>query len=469
MRSTEAREQEDATRRTPRVDVSQMLSLRTRVVLSAAAVLTLFILLTSLALERAMRETVASAREERLQAQIFLLMAAGEEESAGLVFPNALAESRLTLPGSGLYAQVLNALGDPLWQSPSAVGTELPTPAPLAPGQRRFEHLHGHDGTDYLVLAFGVSWATGPTPQDYTFVVAEDSSAFEAEITQFRASLAGWLGGMALLMLVALVLILRWGLTPLRQVAAEVAAVESGQQPQIQGRYPAEIRVLTGNLNALLAHERARQRRLDNTLGDLAHSLKTPLAVMRGAIDDGQPADPVRALLLEQLTRMGHLVEYQLQRARAGGRQAATLAPPVPVRQAAERLITSLHKVYRDKRVQVDLELDHAIVFRGIEGDLLEMLGNLLDNAFKWCGRRVRLSGEGTRNALTLVIDDDGPGIPSAQAIHLLERGARADETTPGHGIGLAVVREICTAYGGELRVASSPLGGARLCLRLPI
>ncbi len=265
-----------------------MMSLRTRVLLSAAAVLTLFILLTSLALERAVRDTAQSAREDRLQAQIFLLMAAGEEEPTGLVFPNALAESRLTLPDSGLYALVLSALGDPIWRSPSAVGAEIPIPSPLPPGQRRFERRPGSDGQEYLVLGFGVSWATGPVPQDYTFVVAEDSSAFEAEVRQFRASLAGWLGAMALLMLVALLMILRWGLTPLRRVAAEVAAIESGGQTQIQGRYPAEIRALTGNLNALLAHERARERRLDNTLGDLAHSLKTPLAVMQGALDEGE-------------------------------------------------------------------------------------------------------------------------------------------------------------------------------------
>lgn len=443
-----------------------MMSLRTRVMLSAAAVLTVFILLTSLALERAVRDTAESAREDRLQAQIFLLMAAGEEESSGLVFPNALAESRLTLPGSGLYALVLNALGDPIWQSPSAVGVDIPLPQPLAPGQRRFERRQGSDGQDYLVLGFGVSWATGPVPQDYSFVVAEDASAFESEVRQFRASLAGWLGLMALLMLVALMLILRWGLTPLRRVAAEVAAIESGDRTQIQGRYPAEIRALTGNLNALLAHERARQRRLDQTLGDLAHSLKTPLAVMRGALDEEE--SPTADLLREQLARMWTIVEYQLQRARASGQPLATLAPPIPVRRVAERLSASLTKVHRDKSVAVTLDIDPTADFRGVEGDLFEMLGNLLENAFKWCHRQIRVSGASSRGILTVTVEDDGPGIPPDQAVRLLERGARADEVTPGHGIGLAVVREMCEAYGGDIRVERGALGGARLRLRLP-
>ncbi|MBK1716828.1 ATP-binding protein [Thiocystis violacea] len=445
-----------------------MMSLRARVLLSAAAVLALFVLLTSLALERAVRDAVFSAREERLQAQIFLLMAAGEEGEEGLVFPNALAESRLTLPDSGLYAQVLDALGDPIWTSPSAIGAEVPKPQPLAPGQRRFERRPGGDRRDYLLLAFGVTWATGPVPRDYTFIAAEDASSFESEVAQFRASLAGWLGAMAALMLVSLVLILRWGLKPLRRVAGEVACIEAGGQTQIQGRYPREIQALTGNLNALLAHERARQRRLDNTLGDLAHSLKTPLAVMRGALEESRVPPANAELIQEQLTRMGHIVEYQLQRARAGNQKAAILAPPVPVRRAAERLIASLTKVYRDKPVTLSLEIDPAILFRGVEGDLLEMLGNLLENAFKWCRQRIRLSAETARGTLTLLIEDDGPGIPPDQAARLLERGARADEATPGHGIGLAVVREIGEAYGGELRVESSQLGGAGFRLRLP-
>ncbi|EXJ13617.1 ATP-binding protein [Imhoffiella purpurea] len=446
-----------------------MMSLRTRVALSGAAVLTVFVLLTSLAMERAVRDSVLSAREERLQAQIFLLMAAGEEEPGGLVFPKALAEPRLSLPNSGLYAKVLNALGDPIWQSASAVvGAESPTPLPLAPGQQRFERLTGRDGRAYLALAFGVTWATGPTPQDYTFVVEEDAATFHAEVGQFRASLAVWLGGMSVLMLVTLVLILRWGLKPLRRVAAEVSAIESGNRTQIQGQYPAEIRALTGNLNALLAHERARQRRLDNTLGDLAHSLKTPLSVMRGALEEGQVPSPVVETLQEQVTRMGHIVEYQLQRARAGGQQAATLAPPVPVRRTAERLIATLNKVHRDKGIQVALAMDASLQFHGVEGDLMEMLGNLLENAFKWGRRRIRVGGTKRGGRLTLAVEDDGPGIPPEQASQLLERGARADEATPGHGIGLAVVREICDAYGGRLQVDRSTLGGARFRLILP-
>ncbi|NEX19807.1 GHKL domain-containing protein [Thiorhodococcus mannitoliphagus] len=445
-----------------------MRSLRARVLLSAAAVLTLFVLLTALALERAVRDAVIAAREERLQAQIFLLMAVGEEDQGGLVFPNALAEPRLTLPNSGLYAEVLSALGDPVWRSPSALGLETPAPLPLPPGQRRFARLSAPDGKQYLVLAFGVTWATGAVPQDYSFVVAEEAAAAEREVVQFRTSLATWLGAMTLLMLVALVLVLRWGLRPLRQVTEELATIESGRQAQIIGRYPREIETLTDRLNALLAHERARQRRLDNTLGDLAHSLKTPLAVMQGALEEGEIARSTQGPLQEQLERMHHIVDYQLQRARTSGQGSMTLAPPVPVGAVAKRLIASLEKVHRDKGVAVAMRIDDGLLFRGVEGDLMEMLGNLLENAFKWCHGQIRLESRREPSQWSLCIEDDGPGIPEGQVSRLLERGARADESTPGYGIGLAVVREISAAYGGRLEIDRSTLGGARVRLSLP-
>ncbi|WP_296808696.1 ATP-binding protein [Thiocapsa sp.] len=444
------------------------MSLRARVVASAAAVLAVFILLTSLALERAFRDTAESSREERLLAQIFLLMAAAEAENDGLVFPDALAEARFSLPGSGLYARVFDMSDRLIWESASAIGIPEPSPMELLPGQRRLELRRGADGEGYLVEGFGVSWETGELPRHYVFVVAEDMAAFNEEVGRFRASLAVWLGAMALLMLTALVLILAWGLAPLRRVSAEVAAIESGQQDKILGRYPTEISTLTDNLNGLLAHAQARQMRLDNALGDLAHSLKTPLAVMRGAVGDAGSGQDTRALMEEQLGRMDNIVAHQLQRARTGTAPASILAPPVPIRRVAERLLASLAKVYRDKGVEVTLAVPQDLQINGVEADLMEMLGNLLDNAFKWSRTEVRIGARMSKGLLVIAIEDDGPGIPPRDAERLLARGARADEAVPGHGIGLAMAREICEAYGGRLSVESSTLGGARICLNLP-
>lgn len=444
-----------------------MRSLRARVVLAAAGVLAVFVLLTSLALERAFRDAAESAREERLLSQLFLLMAAAEAEGGVLVLPRDLAEPRLGLPESGLYAAVLDELGEPVWRSASTAGIDVPLQGALLPGRRLFERRRDDAGNDYFVARFGVSWATGTVPVTYTFAVAEDLAPYRKELARFRTALAGWLAAMSMLMLGALLLAIRWGLKPLRRVADEVAAIEHGRQERIKGDYPTELRSLTDNLNALLAHERSRQKRLDNALGDLAHSLKTPLSVMRGALDSEIGGRERIASLQEEIARMDQLVAYQLQRARSRAGAAAGLGPRASVAQTAARLGASLAKVYRDKAVELEIDIDKGLAFGGTEGDLLELLGNLMDNAYKWASRRVRVSAGGARRQLTITVEDDGPGISAQQAARVLERGARADEQKPGHGIGLAVAREICEAHGGVLEIRKSALGGASVRVRM--
>lgn len=440
-----------------------MRSLRGRLVLSVTLVLIVSVLLTTLALERAFHDAARSSREERLLAQLYLLMAAAEVEDDQLVLPDHLDEPRLSLPGSGLSARIFDDTGSAVWESASALTTLQPEPVRLPPGEFRVTEGAGAERGGSLVGVFGVSWATGPVPINYTFAVAEDLAELNREVAGFRVSLWRWLGAMSVLMLLALALILGWGLRPLRRVAAEVAAVESGRQRRIEGVYPAELGLLTDNLNALLAQEHARQQRLDHALGDLAHSLKTPMAVMSGVIDEFATDVPGRRVLHEQLARMREIVEYQLRRARAGATQIHGLGPRVSMRRTAERLAASLAKVYREKSVTLELALEGDPAFKGSESDLMELLGNLLDNAYKWCRGRVRLAAGQVQGHLQISVEDDGPGIGSEEAERLMERGVRADETAPGHGLGLAVARQIVLAYGGSIEIGHSSLGGAAL------
>ncbi len=442
-----------------------MMSLHRRVALSAALVLAAFVVLASVALEQAFRESAESARRERLLAQIYLLLGAAEEDAEGrLLLPEPLPEPRLSLPGSGLYAQVTEADGAVLWRSPSALGLDVPFAAGLSPGVRRFERRANTAGEDYFVQSLGVRWAIGAHPRDLTFSVAEDLSEYIQQIRRYRTALAGWLAALSVLLLAVLWLVLRWGLKPLRRVAAEVAEVQAGRQEHLGGEYPEELKLLTENINALLTHERAQQKKLKNALADLAHSLKTPLAVLRGMTDPGNPLPPSPAALGEQLDRMGRLVEYHLQRAAAG--KARTFSGPIPVRAVAERLIATLAKVHRDKPVRSAVAVDAQEVFRGAEDDLMEVLGNLLDNAYKWCRSQVRVTALRNQEGFSLTVEDDGPGIEPGEAQRLLERGVRADETVPGHGIGLAVVRDVAGAYDGAVTIDCSPLGGVRVTVR---
>ena len=333
-------------------------------------------------------------------------------------------------------------------------------------GERRFEQRRdAASNVSFLVESQGVSWATGETPRTFTFSVAEDMGAFSQEINRYRASLAGWLGGMVVLLLAVLALTLHWGLRPLRQVRREIERVQAGDQERVVGAYPPELRGLTGSVNALLTHERAQQKRLRNALDDLAHSLKTPLAVMRGAVAEGRVEGQLAAVLDEQVGQMDRIVQHQLQRALT--RSALGIGAPVAVRPLAEKLKASLLKLHREKAVAIDLAIASSLSFRGAEGDLLEVLGNLLDNACKWSRSRVRLAGTRSPMGVELTVEDDGAGVDPALADRLLERGARADESVPGHGIGLAIVRDIATAYSGAVRIERSSLGGACVVIRL--
>jgi two-component system sensor histidine kinase PhoQ len=444
-----------------------MMSLHGRVAWSAAIVLTVFVLVTAFALDRAFGESVREAREQRLLGQIYLLLGAADlDEDGKLVVPDNLPEARFSQPGSGLYGEVTDEEGKAVWRSSSAVGAAPAFHERLGVGERRFEQRRdAASNVSFLVESQGVSWATGETPRTFTFSIAEDMGAFSQEINRYRASLAGWLGGMVVLLLAVLALTLHWGLRPLRQVRREIERVQAGDQERVVGAYPPELRGLTGSVNALLTHERAQQKRLRNALDDLAHSLKTPLAVMRGAIAEGRVEGQLAAVLDEQVGQMDRIVQHQLQRALT--RSALGIGAPVAVRPLAEKLKASLLKLPREKAVAIDLDIASSLSFRGAEGDLLEVLGNLLDNACKWSRSRVRLAGTRSPMGVELTVEDDGAGVDPALADRLLERGARADESVPGHGIGLAIVRDIATAYSGAVRIERSSLGGACVVIRL--
>jgi len=450
------------------------MTLNARIILAASLVLAIFLVLTGIALDQAFRDSARAAREERLQGQLYLLIAAAEVDEAGrLAMPEQLQEPRFGQPGSGLYATIDDGRGKQRWRSPSALNVSLPADALLAAGEKRFAELPSANGVHFFVYRMGVSWSEGKRTFAFTFSVAEDLDAFNTQLARYRRSLWGWLGAMALLLLLAQAALLRWGLRPLRRVAAEIRAIEGGEKDRLSSDYPAELKALTENLNGLLQRERAQQRRYRDALGDLAHSLKTPLAVMRGALSNQSRGvlseqSSLAATVADESEQMQRIVDYQLQRAATMG-PSSPLAATLEIRPLAERIIASLDKVYRDKAISVEMHVDKAPGFRGDQGDLLELLGNLLDNAYKWCASRVKLSVGTEAGKLTLLVEDDGPGIASADIERILQRGARADQSTPGQGIGLAVVASIVQAYGGEIAIGSSTLGGAGITIRLPL
>ncbi len=444
--------------------------MRRRLLITAAVVVTGFMLLAGFALEQAFRASAMQASRDRLQARIYMLMGAAEfDADSRLVMPPALPDPTLAMPDSGNLGAIGLGDGKLLWQSESSLATTPGYPTAMTPGRPVVTQASAGD-TVFLVLAYPVIWELeSGEERRLVFYAAEPRARVDDAVAAFRSTLQWWLGGAALLLLLLQTAMLIWILKPLRQVATELQAVEAGHQDRLEADYPRELRPLTENLNGLLRSSRARLQRYRNGLADLAHSLKTPLAVLRSSA--GTLSDEHRATVREQIQRMSDTVDYQLQRAATSGR--SPLSTPVQVQPEIERIVSSLQKVYHTRSLRIDVETKPGTVFIGEPGDLIQILGNLGDNACKWAHHIVRIhahnvTGTDGRQRLVLSVEDDGPGIPAELRESVTDRGVRADSRISGQGIGLAVVREmVIEVYGGQLEIGRSEAGGTRIEVRV--
>lgn len=445
-----------------------MNSLKARLLLAATLILFAFVALTGVALQRGFLERAQQAEKDKLQGLVYALLGATDADRKGKLVVNEgeLRDSRLVQPDSGLYVLIFNAKGDIVWQSRSVLDPVAPGALP-AVGSWRFSRSYNDAGKELFVHSFTVRWASQGDPlRSYTFLAAESTDEFLSQMKIFRRELWLWLLVPAGLLLLLQTVVLQWGLLPLRRLVSELRGIEAGSRADIAGEYPNELRSLTQALNAMLRSERNQQTRYRHALDDLAHSLKTPLAVLSGETERDGLSAVQRDRLQEQLGRMRQIVDYQLKKAAAAGSRSFTA--PVAVRPVVDKLTAALAKVYRDKSVRYEVEIGDDIRLRMDSGDLMEMLGNLIDNASKWCRSQVRVTAWPEGSDLLIQIDDDGPGFPG-EAEALLQRGARADTRVEGQGIGLAVVAEIVSACDGRIRLAKSALGGGRVSVQLPL
>lgn len=425
-------------------------------------VLPLFLGLSGYLLDVAFQRSLLAGERERLNANVYLLLAAAEPRDDGLTLPAALTEPRFGDLNSGLYGFVYDATGAEIWRSGSAALLALAArPDPVQPGRVEFAETAA-GGERYYRFDYDIAWESESGDRSrYRFSILHTAAEAAAELAAWRKQLWRLLGGLALFLLAAQALILHWGLRPLQTLAARLRAVEEGAAPALHGDYPREVQPVVDNLNRVLRSERAQRERYRNTLGDLAHSLKTPLAVLRGSGLSAAEADA-------QITRMDQIIQHHLQRAVVRAQQPRPDAP-VSVAVVAGRIVAALHKVYAARNIDFDSKADN-VYFHGAEADLMELLGNLLENAFKYGRGRVQLAAAADESSLSITVADDGPGVPEDKEREILRRGARADTAQPGHGIGLAVAVDIVSAYRGSLAVGRSrELGGAEFKIILPL
>lgn len=451
-----------------------MQSLSARLLLAVSLLLLLFFGVTVYVLDLSFRSAAEAAVRERLDVHAMALLSAAEPENGSrLEFPEPMPESRFDNPGSGLYGSISRPGGEVIWRSPSIVGNDIAFPGYVAAGDRIFARTAGSDGGEVFALSLGIEWQLGDSNNLPLVVsVAESMSAFNAQVQRFRRQLLGWFAGLALLLLAAEALLLGWVLAPLRRAEREVRAIEQGELSVLGDDYPRELQGLTRHTNILLDTERARSARYKDTLGNLAHSIKTPLAVIRNALPEIRAEAAQAEIIDAQVSRVQKIVDYQLKRASAA--QGSLSVRAIDVGASVDELLATLRKVHSRRTIEAEISVEEGLLFLGDRGDFLEILGNLLDNAFKWARSRVRITAQhsnaniGHGRAMDLSIEDDGPGIADAQREFVLNRGARADEHVDGHGIGLAVVKETVQLLGGQLRIARSDLGGAQLTVALP-
>ncbi|HEX7184646.1 MAG TPA: sensor histidine kinase [Thermoanaerobaculia bacterium] len=284
-------------------------------------------------------------------------------------------------------------------------------------------------------------------------------------VTYFTA-----LGGGAVAFIVWGLFLVRRALAPFGTLRASLSSVREGRSQRIEGDHPAEVQPLVNDLNALLEdRERAITRAL-TTAGDLAHGLKTPLAVLAQEAEQADAAGhhDLATTLRQQVERMQRQVDYHLARARATASARAAPGLRCSVLPSVEGLVRTMRRLHAGRELRIDADVSPAHEIRGRKEDLDEMLGNLLDNACKWARSRVAISSAIDDTQLLISVDDDGPGLDPSMRAQVLQRGVRADQQVRGSGLGLAIVSDLAELYGGSVTLEPSPLGGTRARLQLP-
>ncbi|HCS66598.1 MAG TPA: sensor histidine kinase [Cellvibrio sp.] len=457
--------------------IARFSSIASRLLLASALLLPLFLGLTGFFLDRAFENSLEVAERSRLRGHVNLLMSVAEpitknEKIHSLRMPVTLSDADFEHPNSGLYSYIFDNQAKLVWRSNSAALSDPPDYKRIAksdtPGKMLFsEKLLG--GNLHFIARYTVKWedARG-TPTPFHFVVAHSADEYTAELKAYRNELWRWLGAAGIFLLIAQTLILRWGLRPLGKLAQALKAMQSGDTSNIAGEHPRELQRIVDNLNQVLEREQALRQRYRNSLADLAHSLKTPLAVLQSKLVEGVESDgELQQIASEQVARMNQVVTYQLQRA-VSSQQKGTFRR-TRLEPIAQRLFAALQKVYAHKEMEQELDLAPNSIIAGDEQDVMELFGNMLENAFKYGNKQVRVRSFIEETQLRIDIEDDGPGVPDDQTSRILERGQRLDTSIPGQGIGLAVAAEIVRSYDGNISIHRSELGGARFSVCLPL
>jgi len=459
--------------RLPRLPSLGRRSLVGRLVLLAAVWSLLVLIVTGVALT-AFFQQAALRRFDLGLVDMTQGLAAGVAVEGGQLKAPPFTDPRALLVYSGRYWQVAEHAADgkirPVIRSRSLFDMDLKAPdeviAEVAanPGKQVF--YSGEGPLDQPLRASAMQVQLPERQAPVIILTAEDRTPVDLEARRFALLTTGALIALGAGILTAILLQVRVGLQPLFRLRREVAEVRKGKAERIVGEYPSELEPLAYELNALVAHNQDVVERQRTHVGNLAHALKTPISVM--LTEATQQPGQLAEVVTRQADAMRNHVEHHLRRARAAAR-SQTLGERTLVEPVIDELAVTLERIFQDKGVEIDWRCPDDLCFRGEKQDLMEIAGNVIENAGKWCKARVRVTvSPASAETLLLVVEDDGPGLPADRREDALKRGGRLDESAPGSGLGLAIVDELARAYGGALSLDDSAMGGLKVALTLP-
>ncbi|MDA8251966.1 MAG: ATP-binding protein [Rhodospirillales bacterium] len=441
------------------------LSLRTRLLAGSLIWIALALLVTGVVLTTLFRAHVERRFDAELATHLNQLLANLQpDDKGGLTLAHPMTDPRFERPYSALYWQV-DGPGGTMLRSRSLWDRTLPLPRDTPANGQMHRHLvPGPDGQHLVAVERKVSL---PGLRGVVrAAVAGDLDVVNRATAAFVRMTVLTLGTLAAGLLLAVMAQAVGTLRPLGRMQAALAAVRLGRAARLEGQYPAEIQPLVDDLNGLLAHNVAVLERARTEAGNLAHQLKTPLAIIINAAAS-LPADETAAMVLEQATLMSRRIDYALTRARAAA-SGRVLGATTAVGPQLARMAGAMRTLYAGRGLRIDVPESSRAVVQVEPQDFDEIVGNLLDNACKWARARVAVSVAEEASATRIVVEDDGPGLPEAERQRVFARGHKLDEAAPGSGLGLSIVQDITAAYDGGIRLETSALGGLRAIVSLP-
>jgi signal transduction histidine kinase len=452
-------------------------SLAARLIAAAAVWTLLGLLVGGYALSGIFRSAVEADFDARLKSALDEMIAAAEPTQEGAVsLQGRFADARFERVYSGWYWQITpqgpkGPLTNDAQISRSLFDGFVKVTDSRADHGITWGHGAGPENQRLRFVAQRVEFPVSPgapkgAQRAFSFMVAADVTEIESEVAKFNGSLFWSLGILGLGLIGAIFVQVRIGLQPLNRVSEALTRIRDGKARRLDGSFPAEIAPLATELNSLIEHSAEVVGRARMHVSNLAHFLKTPLSVL-GSEASAHPG-PLADLVRRQVATMRRQVDHYLARARAAG-AVDVLGNRTPVRPVIEDLVRALTRIHSERGIGIEVDVPRELAFRGERQDLEEMAGNLIDNACKWAEARVAVSARRNAGAMfELSVGDDGEGLDAEERVRVGARGERLDESVPGSGLGLSIVRDIAKLYGGALTLGDSPLGGLEARLALP-